>query len=213
MKTKLFLIAVALLSLNHCFAQDGAYQKAMGEALVKLSKAESPDDLMSVSNAFDRIAMQKEGDLWSNYYAALAKIRSSFSIQDVAKRDALLDGVLKDLSAVQEHHPNNSELEVLRGYALMSKMVIDPASRGQQYSPMVAQSYGKAIAMDQENPRAMAMMARWELGTAQFFGSETTKPCGMAQQSLKLFEKDQPSGFEPGWGQDIAQEVLAACAQ
>jgi len=213
MKTKLFLIAIALLSFNFIIAQGGAYEKAMGEALANLSNAESPDDLNSVSNDFDRIAMQAEGDLWSNYYAAFAKIRSSFSIQDVEQRDMLLDNVLERISKTQEKHPQSSELEVLRGYALMSKMVVDPASRGQQYSPMVAKSYGKAMSMDQTNPRALAMMARWELGTAQFFGAETTKPCGMAQKSLELFEQDEPKGFEPRWGREVADEVLAACAQ
>ena len=213
MKNLFFLFVFVLLTFQNAFSQEGAYVQAMSKALSGLSEAHSADELLASANTFDRIAMQKEGDLWSNYYAAFAKIRSSFTMSKLEERDALLDAELARITSLQASYPNNSELEVLRGYALMSKMVADPASRGQKYSPLVAQSYGKAMELDQSNPRAMAMMARWELGSSQFFGAKPTKSCGLAQKSLELFQSDLPEGFEPRWGREVAEEVLQACAE
>jgi len=105
------------------------------------------------------------------------------------------------------------ELEVLRGFALTAKLVVDPATRGQQYGPMIARHYGKAMQMDPKNPRAVAMMARNDLGMAQFFGSDPAAACAMAQRSIALFDTETPAGFEPRWGKNVAMEVTATCKQ
>ncbi|HAZ26352.1 MAG TPA: hypothetical protein DCY95_18715, partial [Algoriphagus sp.] len=71
--------------------------------------------------------------------------------------------------------PANSEVTALKGYAIMGKISLDPASRGQNLSPQAMQLFGKAINLDRENPRALYLMAQMEYGMAQFFGSGTDK--------------------------------------
>lgn len=212
MKTLIFTIGLLFLGLT-TQAQNPQYMKAMGKALTEMGKAQSAEDIQKVANTFDRIAAQAPTEYLPNYYAALNMIHQSFRTRGTAERDIILDGALERVKTAQGVSPGNDELEVLYGYAMMAKMVADPQTRGQQYSPIIMQSFGKAMGMDPTNPRAMAMMARMELGTAQFFGSEPTKACGMAQQSLELFASEKPEGFEPSWGKEQAEEILQNCGE
>lgn len=212
MKTKILLFLTALMiSLAGLYAQSSEYEKAMISTIAKLEEAKTADDYIAIANTFDRISAQNPKEIWPSYYSSYALIHNGFYLKELEKRDAIFDKVLAQLKKAQEMDPNNDELQVLQGYALMGKMIGDPATRGQKYSPMVAQSYGKALSMNPSNPRALAMMARWELGTAQYFGTKPTKSCGMAQGSLAIFKNAKMEGIKPSWGKDVAEEVLAAC--
>ncbi len=193
------------------FAQDGAYQQAMGQALGQFAQAKSAEDLHAAANSFERISTQAEKEYLPHYYAALVLINSSFTMKDVAARDEVIDRALKHVKSAESMSPGNDEVEVLNGYGLMAKMVVDPQNRAPQYSPIIMQSFGKAMGINPENPRALAMMARQEMGTAQYFGSDISKACGLAQKSIPLFEMETEQGFEPRWGKDLAQDILSSC--
>lgn len=210
MKTLISTIAILFTGfvLN---AQSPQYMKAMGKAMGEMQKAESASDLQKVANTFDRISAQAPKEYLPKYYSALNLIHQSFRTKGIADKDAIITEALERVESAQEMSPGNDELEVLNGYALMAKMVADPQTRGQQLSPAIMQSFGKAMGMNPNNPRATAMMARMELGTAQFFGSEPTKACGLAQKSLGQFDAEKPSGFEPSWGKNQAEEILQSC--
>ena len=210
MKNQILVLVLFLCSLG-MHAQDGAYQQAMGEAMGTFAKAQSAEDFKTSANTFARIAAASKGEYLPDYYAALSLIIESFYVQDGGERDQLADQAMKYIEAAEAISPKNVELEVLRGHALTAKMVVDPATRGQQYSPMIAQHYGKAMKMDPQNPRAMALMARNDLGFAQFFGSDPSAACAMASKSIALFDAETPKGFEPRWGKDVAMEVAGAC--
>ncbi len=212
MKTLILTIATALISIA-TMAQSPAYQKAMGKALTEMGAAKSAEDLQKVANSFDRISVKADGDYLPKYYAALNLIHQSFYTSGAAEKDAIIEGALSRIKEAQELSPGNDELEVLNGYALMAKMVADPQTRGAQYSPMIMQSYGKAMAMDPSNPRAAALMARMQLGQAQFFGSEPTEACALAQKSIPLFDAEKAEGFNPTWGRNQAEEVLQNCGK
>jgi tetratricopeptide (TPR) repeat protein len=210
MKTSTTLLIALLLSV-FVKAQNPGYQKAMGEALTEMGTAQTAEDLQEAANSFSRIATMADGDYLPDYYAALSQINRSFRMQSAAERDKALEAARAHVEKAAELNPGSSEVEVLNGYVLMAKLTIDPANRGQKLTPQVMQSFGKAMGMDPENPRAKVMMARMELGTAQFFGSGTEKPCAMAQRSIPLFEKESPEGFEPSWGREIADGIIAEC--
>lgn len=206
----IIVLLFTAISLN---AQSPAYQKAMGQALGQMAQAENAEDLQNAANTFDRISAQAPDQYLPKYYAALSMIHQSFYMNgaSLAEKDAVLDAAMERVVAAQELSPNNVELEVMNGYVLMAKMSSDPATRGQSYSPKIYGSFGKAMQMDPNNPRASMMMARMELGTSQFFGSEPTKACGLAQQSIVLFDASNPEGFNPSWGKEQAVEILQAC--
>ena len=205
------LVLVLFLSIFSLNAQDPAYQQAMGQAMGTFAEAKTAEDYNGAANTFARIATVSKGEYLPDYYAAFSLIIESFYLKDDAKRDQLADQAMEHIKAAEAISQNNVELEILRGYALTAKLVVNPAARGQKYSPMIAQHYGKAMQMDPQNPRAMAMMARNEMGIAQFFGADPAEACAMAEKSIALFEGESPNGFEPRWGKDVALEVAGTC--
>lgn len=210
MKT-LTLLTLMTIFATGASAQDSKYDDAMRQALGKMSSAETSKEMRDVSNQFDRLSMMNPDSLWPVYYSALVLINGSWQIDDPTARDAMLDTALEHIDLADKLSPNNSEVETLRGYALMAKMVVDPQSRGQSYSPRIMNSYGKALKMDPSNPRTYAMMARMEMGSSQFFGTSLDGACDKAYHALSLFESEKPQGYAPKWGRPTADEVLEAC--
>lgn len=214
MKTLTTTLMLVLLPILTIVAQDGAYAKAMVKAFAQMEKAESPDAMLATANTFERISEKATEEYLPSYYAALNLLNYSWTIQDPAERDNTIDRAMELVKKSQEIAPGNDEVEVLNGYALMAKMTVDPANRGQSYSPRIMQSFGKAMQMNPENPRAKIMMAQMELGTAQFMGTDTSKACQMAREGAALLEKEErEKSFEPSWGHESAEQILKGCNQ
>lgn len=205
------LMFAMVLTAFFAKAQTANYQQAMGKAMQEWSQAKGPADFNDVANSFSRIAAAQDTSYLPDYYAAYVQIVESFYLTDADKRDRLLDEAQKHIDRAAKLSPGNSEVQVMKGYQLMARMVVDPATRGQKYSPMAMQSFGKAQAMDSSNPRAVIMMARMKLGSAQFFGSGTEEACELAQQGKAMLDKETRSGFQPHWGEYEANDVLKNC--
>ena len=209
--TTLLILFATVLSLS---AQDGAYEKAMKKALAEMEVAQSPDAMLAAANTFERIGQKATDKYLPSYYAALNLLNYNWTLQDPAQRDEVIDRAMEQVKKAEAISPNNDEVEVLNGYALMAKMTVDPMNRGQSYSPRIMQSFGKAMAMNPKNPRAKIMMAQMEIGTAQFMGTEPTKACELARQGAELLKNEKPSdGLQPTWGMDSAEEILKGCDQ
>lgn len=210
MKTTILTLTL-LVSFNLSFAQS-PYEKAMAKAMEEMETTQSPDDMLAVANTFERISQKAADQYLPHYYAALNLLNYNWTLQDPAKRDEVIDRALDEVKKAQELVPGNDEVEVLNGYGLMAKMTVDPANRGQSYSPIIMQSFGKALSMNPENPRALIMMAQMELGTAQFMGTETTKACDLARKGMELIaNQEENQGFEPNWGKESAERILSNC--
>lgn len=208
--TTIFLIFATIFSGT---AQDGAYEKAMKKALTEMEAAQSPDAMLAAANTFERIGQKATDEYLPNYYTALNLLKYNWTQQDAAKRDEVIDRAMEQVKRAQQLAPGSDEVEVLNGYALMAKMTVDPMNRGQSYSPRIMQSFGKAMAMNPTNPRAKIMMAKMEIGTAQFMGTEPTKACELARQGAELLKNEKPSDeLQPTWGMESAQEILKSCA-
>jgi hypothetical protein len=68
------------------------------------------------------------------------------------------------------------------------------------------------VQLNPENPRALALMAQMQYGTAQFFGSPTTEACttlSLALQKFDTFKSDNP--LAPQWGRGMAEGLKEQC--
>jgi len=213
MKTSIITIIFFISGIFTAIAQEGAFEKAMEKALEQMKKAESPDQMLAAANSFERISEKATDTYLPNYYAALNLLNYNWTIQEPAKRDEIIDRAMHHVKTASTITPENDEVEVLHGYALMAKMTVDPMNRGASYSPRIMQSFGKAMQMNPANPRAKIMMAQMELGTAQFMGTETSKACNLAEQGLALLDTEKTVGFEPSWGAESANHVLLGCSK
>jgi hypothetical protein len=214
---KLFILIVAFaFTFTTSFAQDSAYQKAMKKEISKVVQTDSLASLQQSANAFARISAMNPKNWQPLYYGALAHTLQGFGKSlSLDKKDEVLakaDELLKNADAIS---PGNSEIVALQGFVLMAKLSADPANRGQSLSGAVMAAYSRALAIDRENPRALAMLAQMEFGMAQFFGNESEKACGLAKQSHAIFESQDETALhaamQPTWGKQMAVSLLSRC--
>lgn len=211
MKT-VFTLLLSYLLIFPAMAQN-SYENAMKTQIQAMQQIRTLEESQAVSNAFLRIAEVKNEEWLPLYYAAYVQTNAAFRFE--VNKDQYLDQAMELAKKAAGISPNNSEITALEGFILMGKVSVDPANRGQSLSPQVMQLYGKAIALNRENPRATTLMAQMELGMAQFFGSGPEKACGLARVGLELFEKEASKIDEnylmPTWGKNQAEQVASQC--
>lgn len=211
MKT-LTTLCVLMLALTVANAQT-AYERAMKSGLEELfSQTNSKEQLLSVANKMERIA-QAEKDKWQPvYYAALAYAWLATKEETLAEQDRRMDQSRKLIEEGLQRSPGNVEFVTLQGYDDMLSLSFDPGSRGQTMSTRVFSTFGKALQMDPENPRAKLFMAHMQYGTAQFFGQDTAASCELFQSALGSYDKARDAGdFSPSWGRGMAEQMVKNC--
>lgn len=212
MKKIVLLLALLTAGLAlHAQSQE-AYVKAMAKGLQTLGAAQSQEDRLAAASQFERIAAKVKDQWHPHYYAALANINMSMNAADLSDKDALTSKAQGYIDTALKLAPGNSEVVALQGYNYMAQLAADPNTRGQAMAPKAMQQFGKAMAMDKENPRAMALMAQMQYGTAQFFGSPTDDACNMARKTIPIFEAEaKGQSLEPSWGKEMAQGLVGQC--
>lgn len=216
---KVLLTSFVLASALFWTALDNpeAYKEAMTEQINQLQKAESIMDLQASANAFLRISKMHSEEWLPLYYASLSYANIGYRSEgDVSKIDAWFDEAEKYADQAMELSKNNAELVALKGYILMGKLNASPATRGQSLSPRVMGTFQKALHMDEDNPRALILLARMQYGMAQFMGQKPTEACGMVSQAQQLFTKEASGRSDsntlmPAWGSDMAEQMEGAC--
>jgi tetratricopeptide (TPR) repeat protein len=214
MKKSLFTLALALFCLaNLAIAADPAYENAMKKQIAAMRSIQTAEESQVVTNGFMRIAEAKPEEWLPLYYAAYLQTVAAFRFE--VNKDQYFDQAMELVTKADKIAQNNSEITALKGYVIMGKLSVDPMNRGQEMSPLAMQTFGKAIALDKENPRATTLMAQMELGMAQFFGSGPEKACGLARVGLELFAKEESKTDEnyllPTWGKREADQIAAQC--
>jgi len=175
-------------------------------------RAGTAQELQSAVNVFERIAAAEQNRWEPYYYSAFGNIMLAIRERDTNRKDAYLDLAQEAIAKANQLNPQTSELAALEGFVYMIRVTIDPASRGQQYSAKAYESYGKALELNPENPRALALMAQMDFGTAQFFHAPTKAACAANQKAITLFSSivsDNPLG--PSWGESMANELRNRC--
>lgn len=192
---------------------DPAYENAMKKQLSALKTIRTLEESQAVTNAFLRIADAKLEEWLPLYYAAYLQTTAVFRFE--VNKDQYLDQAFALIDRAEKIAPNNSEITAMKGYILMGKISLDPASRGQSMSPQAMQLFGKAIGLDKENPRALMLMAQMEQGMAQFFGQGPEKACGLARNAIALYSQEEAKINDdyllPTWGKNQAEGVAKAC--
>lgn len=208
---KKIVILIALLITGFAVHAQGqeAYMKAMGKALATMGT-----DQQAAAGQFERIAAKVKDQWHPQYYAALNYINMSFGAADLKTKDEYTTKAQTFIDKAVELEPKNAEVVALQGFNYMAQLSADPGSRGQSLSPKAMQQFGKAVSIDPENPRAMALMAQMQYGTAQFFGSPTDKACDMVKKSIPVFDAEEGGkSFDPTWGKEMAESLIGQCNQ
>jgi len=194
------------------WANDEKYFEQMSQQIQAVYSAKTMDEYQTAVNALDRIAGAEKTKWEPFYYSAFGNVMMATRATEPAKKDAYLDLALNAIEKGKANAPDESELIALEGFVHMIRVTVDPATRGPQYSGLAMQAFGKAIALNPENPRALIFLAQMQYGTAQFFKSPATEACATLSKAIEkfaAFKTDNP--LAPRWGNSIANDMKEQC--
>ena len=206
------IIVILTLISSMAFANDDKYSEQMSKNIEAVYKAQTNEQFQQAINAFERIGNAEKTKWEPFYYAAFGYLMQATREQDGGKKDQFLDLAASSLDKAKAVKESESEIIALEGFIHMIRLTVDPATRGPQYSGMAMQSFGKAIGLNPENPRALVFMAQMQYGSAEFFKSPTTEACATLARSLEKFasfKTDNP--LAPRWGKGMAEGMKEQC--
>ncbi|MBC3759421.1 hypothetical protein H7U19_13460 [Hyunsoonleella sp. SJ7] len=202
------LIIIATLLISTVTIAQTNYEKGMNKAF-ELWGNGKPSEAV---NLFERIASAEPDNWLPPYWAAQINIVTSFGEKDKDKLAAQLkkaQDLLNDATAISK---NNPEIMVMQAMLHTAWIASDGATYGMTLSPKVVELYAKAEAIAPENPRVVASNAEWNIGSAQYFGQDTTPFCKDLERAKELFANFKPeSPFHPNWGKDRVEMLLKSC--
>jgi len=212
MKKIILSIAIVLVSLAS-MAQKPEYFKTMGETLGQFATCKNVADFQALGNKFQMIADVEKNEWLPLYYQAHCYILMSFlEPTDAAKKDSYLDVAEKSIAKLIEIVPGEAEVYVLQAFYLTGRLVVNPMERGQEYSGLVGQATGKALAIDPTNPRAMLMKIQMDMGSAPYMGLDPKSFCPQAKELLANWDNFKPkSPIHPNWGKDQVEGIVKGC--
>ncbi|WP_422079590.1 hypothetical protein [Ulvibacterium sp.] len=202
------VIATLIVSLNS-LAQN-QYTKGMQKAFQLWGEQKT----MEASNMFERIASVEMDNWLPHYYAAQVNTVAAFGEKDKEKVGQLLGKAQEYVDLAKVISPDNPEILVQQAMVHTAWIAFDGATYGMTLSGKVAALYEKALQLAPKNPRVVFSKAEWDMGSAKYFGQDTTPYCADVKRSLELFANFKPeSEFHPNWGEDRAKIVLENCGK
>lgn len=167
---------------------------------------------MDAANLFERIANAEPDNWLPYYYVAQVNTIISFGERDKDKLIQQLEKAQEFLDIAKSISPDNPELMIQQAMTHTAWIAYDGANYGMTLSPKVEALYAKAKAIDPMNPRVVLSKAEWDMGSARYFGKDTTPYCKDVELALELFTNFKPDGpFYPEWGKDRAEAIRQNC--
>jgi len=207
---KTIILSLALFVFTNAVADK--YTEQMATNIQAVYKAATIDELQKAVNLFERIGGAEKTRWEPYYYASFGYIMMAVKETDGSKKDSYLDQAKSVLDKATAIKADESEIVALEGFIHTIRASVDPATRGQQSTMLAMQAYGKAINLNPQNPRALALMAQLQFGTAQFFKQAPTEACQTAKKALTLFDAvpKEPT-LAPAWGRGVTEELVKGC--
>jgi hypothetical protein len=160
----------------------------------------------------ERIAAAEKSNWLPNYYVALINTTEAFNPANKEKVPAMIIKAQNAIDNATLISPNNDEIMVVQAMLYTVILIQDPMTNGVKYTGLVMEQYGKALAINPNNPRAVFSKAEFEIGGAKYWGTDIKPMCAQIEKSIGLFANFKPeTPFSPKWGLDRAQEALKGC--
>lgn len=202
------IITTIVLFISSLVSAQGQFEQGMGKAFQLWGEGKNTE----ASAMFERIAAAEKTSWLPHYYVALINTTTAFGTKDKEQISLLLNKAQSALDVELIKTPNNAELLVMQAMIHTAWITFDPMTNGQKLSATVMGLYGKAQAIAPENPRVVFGKAEFEIGAAQFWGTDTKPMCAQIEKAIGLFATFKPeTPFSPKWGLERAQVALKNC--
>ena len=214
MKKAILVISTICITLTTMGA-DKKYEQKMGETLAGFATCKTIEEFQGLANQFSTIAKKETTEWLPLYYEAQCYIMMSFMDNSgTTNKDAWLDQAESSIDKMLELVPQESEAIALKAFYHTGRLVVNPPQRAQTTSPLIDAAIGKALSLDPGNPRAKFMRLSNDIGTASFFGSDTTPFCEDARELLETWDSYQvKSAIHPSWGKNQVEEIVNGCSE
>lgn len=210
-KVSFISVALVLFFSCHLFGQNEKYVTAMTDNFKKLSENFN-DNLLPVTAQFERIADAEKSEWLPYYYAAYYTALQTFVKSDKTNNDQLLDKAQAMLDKAFSLKPDSSECYVVQGFILVGRIMVDPMSRGAEYSQQANGAFQKSIDLNPANPRGYYLKGSTVLNTPEFYGGGKNAAKPILTQAIFKYEAFKPaSPLHPNWGKEQCQAQLNAC--
>lgn len=209
MKKAIFTLLLSAVTLA-ALAQNPKYVERMKANIAALDTVRSPEELIALSAAFERIGDAEKNQWLPYYYASLAQVWRGFRDRE-GDKDAIATQATNLLNKA-EALDKNAELEIVRNMIATIQMLVDPASRYMTYGIQASNALSAAKKMDANNPRVYYLEGQSLLGTPPQYGGGKDKAKPVLQKSIELFATQKPaSELHPSWGKYAAEKALEQC--
>ncbi len=201
-------IAIAVFFISALGFPQDQYAAGMQKAFQLWGEGKSNE----ASNLFERIATAETENWLPYYYVAQINTISSFGEKDKEKLTQQLEKAQQFIDLAKTISPENPEIMVQQAMIHTAWVAHDGATYGMTLSGKIVALYAKAVQLAPDNPRVIFSKAEWDMGSAKYFGQDTTPYCKDVERSLELFDTFKPeTDFHPNWGKDRAEMTLKNC--
>jgi len=207
MQNFIIILTVVLAGLLIPSNAQTKYETEMQKALGEFGEAQTADDMEKAAQHFDRIAKVETENWLPLYYSMFIRTLNAFS-QDKAQAIKSVDELETKYSTLDALSPGNSEVLTLRGLFRTVKVAKDPGTYAMSLSGAIIKDYEDALKIDSKNPRAMYLMAQYNMGGAEFWGKDPKDYCPQIEQAKAIFGTEKKENFEPKWGEQQVDEIL-----
>lgn len=189
------------------FAQ-GSFEKEMEDVLTTWKNGNPKEAVVKL----ERIASVEQENILPNYYISLINTLAAFETKDRNEMKLLIEKAQLAQDKINNLLPDDPEVLVLQAMIHTAWIVYDPMANGREFSSVVLNIYKMAEGIAPNNPRVVSQKAQFEIGMAQYFGSDTKPMCEQIAKSIELFANFKPeTPFHPTWGLDRAEMALQNC--
>ena len=161
--SKLRLLAIALMVATplFCNAQDARMGQLIGQSVAKIDRT-APETFLTCIAELKRIDAMYPDAVEPKYYTALESLNFSVLNPHAEQTDAVMEGagqLIQDL----EKNPamDQSDLNTLKGFFYMVRIVQDPAQNGARYYMDVIKYYDKALKINPDNELAKGLQQQF----------------------------------------------------
>jgi len=210
---RMTLLFVVMLIATVAMGQNEKYSQKMGKTLGLFASASSVEDFQDLANQFGVIAKVETEEWLPLYYEAHSYILMSFMDQlEASTRDAYLEKALASIENMEAIAPEEAEAHVMKAFYYTGYLVINPPQRAMSTTPLIHAAIYRALDLEPSNPRALFLRISNEMGTASYFGDDTTPYCLQATELLESWDAyDIKSPIHPSWGKNETEGIVKRC--
>ncbi|MGY0406804.1 MAG: tetratricopeptide repeat protein [Polaribacter sp.] len=201
------ILIIVLLFAGIITAQS-KYQNGMKKAFSLWQQGKNTQ----ASQLFERISKAEPTKWLPPYYVATIEILGSFGLKDEVILKTKLTKAQKFVDIAKSNSENNPEIIITQALLNLGYITFDGQKYGRTLSVKNNQLYAKALKIAPNNPRVILGNAKWNMGSAKFFGKSTKPYCKEIKRAIKLGKEEKMNTeFYPKFMIKRAEEILKQC--